>query len=33
MLWLTWLEIDVAMKGGFYKVKVKEYRYWLGLKA
>jgi hypothetical protein len=33
VLWLAWLKTDVATEGGFYGVGVKEYRYWLRLKA
>ena len=33
VLWLAWLETDVATEAGFYGVGVKEYGYWLGLRA
>jgi len=33
VLWLAWLETDVVTEAGFYGVGVKEYGYWLGLKA
>jgi len=33
VLWLVWLETDMVMETGFYGIGVKEYGYWLGLRA
>jgi hypothetical protein len=33
VLWLAWLETDVVTEGGFHGNGVKEYGYWLGIRA